>query len=493
VNRAELLARVADRGERWDVLVIGGGATGLGAALDAVTRGYRTLLLERGDFACATSSRSTKLIHGGVRYLRQGNLALVCESLRERELLLRNAPELVKPLAFVVPGYRWWEKPYYAIGLGLYGLLSGGTLPRPQMLSREKTLAHLPSLNPQNLRGGELYYDAQFDDARLAIAVMQAIAERGGVPLNYVRVSSLLKQNERICGVRAVDLESGTENEIEARVVINATGVFSDSVRRLDDSNAPQMLAPSQGAHIVLPASFLPGDAALMIPRTDDGRVLFAIPWLGRLLVGTTDTPVREIAPEPRPLDSEIDFLLEHITRYFTKNPTRADVLSVFAGLRPLVKNVETQQTSKLARDHVIEISRSGLVTITGGKWTTFRKMGEDAIDAAAKVGELEKRASGTKNVRLNNRCNTEQSELLHAGLPYRSGDVLFAARCEMARTVEDVLARRTRALFLDAKASIEMAPRVARLLASELARDENWECQQVRALTELARDYLPP
>ena len=387
MNRDELLARAADRGEPWDVLVIGGGATGLGAALDATTRGFRTLLLERGDFACGTSSRSTKLIHGGVRYLRQGNLALVRESLRERELLLKNAPQFVKARAFVVPGYRWWEKPFYHAGLSLYGRLARGVLPQTRSLSRAEILDLLPGLERRGVRGGELYYDAQFDDARLALALAREIEAHGGVALNYCEVIELLKRRDgRVSGVRARDTETGVGLELKAAVVINATGVFSDTMRRLECSGAPQRIVPSQGAHIVLPAHFWPGETALMVPRTDDGRVLFAIPWLGRVLVGTTDTPVRDAIAEPRPLEAEIDFLLGHAGRYLTRRPVRADVLSAFAGLRPLVKTMAARRTSRLARDHMIELSPGGLVTIAGGKWTTFRKMGEETIEAAMRT-----------------------------------------------------------------------------------------------------------
>lgn len=493
MQRDELLARAADRGERWDVVIIGGGATGLGAALDAATRGYRTLLLERGDFACGTSSRSTKLIHGGVRYLRQGNLALVRASLREREWLLRHASSLVKPRAFFVPAYRWWEEPFYDFGFKIYGMLAKTTLPRPRRLSREEALESLPGLNPCGLRGGELYHDAQFDDARLAVCLAQTVAEKGGVPLNYVQVVGLNKRNDRVSGVRAVDVETGLELEIPARVVINATGVFADEMRRLDEPAAAGLLAVSQGAHLVLPASFLPGETALMIPRTADGRVLFAIPWLGRVLVGTTETPVDAIAAEPRPLESEVDFLLEHAARYFVRPPARSDVVSAFAGLRPLVKSPAGQVTSKLARDHMIEVSRRGLVTIVGGKWTTFRKMGEDVIDRAMRLGSLEPQPCITTSLNIYEHGVefAEPGGRLHFKLPYGIGAVKRAVRHEFARTLDDVLSRRTRALLLDARASLEIAPRVASLLAAEIGRDAEWERAQVQRYGAVARAAL--
>lgn len=512
MNRDEFLARLADRRERWDVIAIGGGATGLGAALDATTRGYKTLLLERGDFACATSSRSTKLIHGGIRYLRQGNIGLVRESLRERGLLLQNAPHLVRLLAFVVPDYSWRDVLFYNVGLKFYDLLAGAhSLSLPRHLSREETLVRLPTLNADGLRGAELYHDAQFDDARLAITLAQTVADYDGVPLNYVRVVEFLKCAGCVCGVRARDEESGAEYELQARVVINATGVFSDELRRLDDAAATPMLAPSQGAHLVLDRAFLSGDSALMIPRTSDGRVLFAIPWRERVLIGTTDTPVREIASEPRPFKDEIEFLLAHAAKYLTRVPRHSDILSAFAGLRPLVRQVKTARTSKLARDHTITISASGLVTIAGGKWTTFRKMGEDVVNAAAEVGSLEKRESRTWNLHLHGwseesldvygsdktavdalaKSDASLSNALHEKLDVRGCEVVWAVRRAMALTVADVLARRTRALFLDARASMEIAPLVAQLMAAELRRGEEWQRTQTKEFCKLAQSYL--
>ncbi len=496
-----MLARLGDTRTPWDVVVIGGGATGLGAAVDAATRGYRTVLLERGDFAQATSSRSTKLIHGGVRYLRQGNLRLVRESLRERERLLRNAPHLVHSLPFILPAYRRGERAFYGAGLWLYDKLAGhSSLNGTRLLSPDETLAHLPTLLPQNLRGGVLYHDAQFDDARLAVALAQTFVAQGGVALNYFPVLSLHKENGRIRGVRARDAESGCEHEIAARVVINATGVFTDEVRRLDEPAARALLTYSQGAHIVLPRDFLPGDAALLVPRTDDGRVLFAIPWLNRVLLGTTDTPIDRPMENPRPLNLEVDYLLEHAARYLTRKPARANILSCFAGLRPLLRGKEGQ-TSRIARDFTVQTAPSGLVSVAGGKWTTYRAMGEAAVDAAARVGALPARLCATHALHLHDARPELESllvsepalrEPLHARLPYCLGDVARAIRCEQARTVEDVLSRRTRALILDAAASLEVAPRVATLLAKELKRDAVWTQSQTTAFTALAHGYLP-
>ena len=492
MNRDESL-RTIGRGAEWDVVVIGGGATGLGSAVDAAARGYRTLLLEQGDFAQGTSSRSTKLIHGGLRYLRGGNIHLVRQALHERGLLLRNAPDLVHRLDFIIPMYEWWESAYYRAGLAFYDLLAGSLrLGRSRYLSRTETLEQLSSLAPDRLRGGILYNDAQFDDARLAIALAHTFSGLGGTALNYAPVVALLKNNSgMVRGVRGRDVESGDELEIVARVVINATGVFCDALRELDHPNGRRLIVPSQGAHVVVDSSFLPGHSALMIPRTDDGRVLFTIPWHGRVLIGTTDTPVGAPVIEPRPLASEIDFLLAHTARYLVRAPSHSDVRSAFAGLRPLVDHHSGKKSSSLPRDHTIEVSDSGLVTITGGKWTTYRLMAEEAVDVAARTRGLKPRPCTTTELSLRV-APLLDGPPLHSALPYSAAQVTNAVRTEMARTVADVLARRTRALILDARAAMEVAPRVASLIAKELARDQKWEEAEVRAFHALARGYLP-
>ena len=387
----------------WDFVIVGGGATGLGCAIDASSRGYRTLLVEQSDFAQGTSSRSTKLVHGGVRYLKQGNVSLVLEALKERGLLLKNAPHLVHDLPFVVPNYTWWEGPYYGIGLKMYDLLAGRSgFGRSKHLSKEETIERIPTIEPDGLDGGVIYYDGQFDDARMAINMAQTAAEQGGVLLNYMRVTGILKHDDEVAGVRVVDQETGRDYEVPAKAVINATGAFTDGVRRMDDPAAKSMIVPSQGVHIVLDRSFLPGDTAIMVPKTDDGRILFAIPWHDRVLVGTTDTPIDEVSLEPRPLQEEIDFLLEHTARYLTRDPEPEDVLSTFAGIRPLVGVAsEDDETAALSRDHTLHIAPSGLVTIAGGKWTTYRKMAEDTIDQAALIADLEDRDCVTKNLQL--------------------------------------------------------------------------------------------
>lgn len=517
MKREEMLQLLEEPSETWDVVIIGGGATGLGTAVEAAARGYRTLLLERSDFAKGTSSRSTKLIHGGVRYLQQGNIALVLESLRERGLLFRNAPHLVRNQSFVVPLYDWWEGPFYGIGLKLYDMLAGKLGIGPSMrLTREETLTLLPTIEPGGLRGGVIYHDGQFDDARLAINLAQTLDDLGGAPLNHVAVEGLIKNNGLVEGVAARDQETGRHYAIRSRVVINATGVFTDSIRRLDDPEATSLITPSQGVHLVLDRSFLPGETAIMVPHTDDGRVLFAVPWHDRIIVGTTDTRVDSIEEEPRPLQEEVEFLLNHAARYLTRHPQPTDILSVFAGLRPLA-HPASKDTASISRDHILSIADSGLVTITGGKWTTYRKMGEDVVDAAAAIAGVPEWRSMTRHLRIHGwQEHTETGglwsdygddarllaslaaetpswgEQLHPRLPYRACEVVWGVRAEWARTVEDVLARRTRALFLDARASMEIAPQVAQLMAAELGRDEEWQKEQVESFCRLAAGYLP-
>lgn len=473
MNRSDFIRRLD---EPFDVAVIGGGASGLGAAVDAASRGLRVVLLEQSDFAKGTSSRSTKLIHGGVRYLRQGDIAMVRHALHERGLLLRNAPHLVHPLSFVIPARTHAERLFYGAGLKIYDLLAGKLgIQRSRLLSKAETLHRLPGIQPGSLCGGVLYQDAQFDDAGLAVALARTLVALGGVPLNYCKVTALPKH-----GICAIDFETGHEHQIRAKVVINATGVFADAIRRMDKPTCETLLAPSQGVHLVLPRAFLPGDAALMIPKTDDGRVLFAIPWHGSVLLGTTDTPVSHALLEPRPLEDEVDYLLEHARRYFSKPPQRGDVLSMFAGLRPLVKRSAAKNTAALSRDHIIQVSSSGLITLIGGKWTTYRKMGEDVIDTAIKVGGLTARPTQTTELKL-----AVPDDAI-------TEPVLRAIRTEMARTVEDVLARRSRLLFTDARRSMEEAPQVAAMLARELGRDETWQARQVAEFRELAGQYLP-
>ncbi len=517
MNREQFLQQIGDRTQLWDVIVVGGGATGLGTAVDAAARGYKTLLLEQHDFAKGTSSRSTKLIHGGVRYLRQGEIPLVRESLRERGLLLRQAPHLVHERAFIVPAYHAWQSAFYGAGLKIYDALAGRLgIRKSRLLSRAETFSQLPNLAREGVRGGVIYYDGQFDDSRLAINLAQTAAGLGGVLVNYMRVLGFLKAAGWISGVRAADAETAKEFEIRGRVIINATGVFSHQILTMDEPGATALLRASQGVHLVFDQAFLPGESALMIPHTDDGRVLFAVPWLNRVIVGTTDTPVEEVSLEPRALDQEVEFLLQHARRYLARAPGRSDVLSVFAGLRPLVTPGKASRTAAISRDYLVIVSPSGLVTVTGGKWTTYRKMGEAAVDRAILVAGLEKRPSRTRALPIHGSMESLDptdplsiygsdarairdlvtarpalGERLHSRFPYLKAQVLWAARQEMARSVEDVLARRMRALFLDARASVEAAPAVAHLLAAELGRGQGWEAAQIASYSELARGYL--
>lgn len=508
----ETIWQTLHHANEWDIIVIGGGATGLGTAVEAASRGYKTLLLEKYDFAKGTSSRSTKLVHGGVRYLAQGNLSLVQEALHERGLLRRNAPHLVTDLSFVVPGYAWWSQLYYGAGLKLYDLLAGRlSFGHSRFLNQQNTLEQVPTLQRAGLRGGILYHDGQFDDARLAITLMRTLMDQGGAALNYAPVVGLLKTAGTIAGVQVQDGETATTLELKSRAVVNATGVFVDAVRRMDDADAETMLSPSQGVHIVVEQRFLPGSSAMMIPHTEDGRVLFALPWHGKTLIGTTDTPVDHPEYEPRPLDQEIDFILRTTAQYLVPAPAPADVLSVFVGQRPLVKASGTRSTAKLSREHTIQISDSGLITITGGKWTTYRKMGEDVVDQVIQQGHLPPYPSVTETLKLqgwtqravatpldvygSDASQIQQlpgaDKLLHPRLPYSEAEVRWAARYEMARTVEDVLSRRTRSLLLDAAASLEAAPQVAAILADELNRGAAWQQAQIASYQSLALGYL--
>jgi glycerol-3-phosphate dehydrogenase len=517
MNRQEMLNRALARTEPWDLIIIGGGATGVGAAVDAASRGYEVLLLEQSDFGKGTSSRSTKLVHGGVRYLEQGNISLVMEALRERGILRQNAPHLVTDLAFVVPRYDWWEAPFYGVGLKIYDLLAGeyGFGPS-QLLSREETLARLPTIKTEGLRGGVVYYDGQFDDTRLLINLVQTAADHGATLLNYVQVSGLIKGVEGFVeGVEAREVETGQELRASAKAVINATGPFCDSVRRLADSTVAPMIAPSQGIHLVFDRSFLPGKSAIMVPHTRDGRVMFAIPWKNHTVVGTTDTPISDISLDPHPLPEEIDFILETAARYLHKVPTRNDVLSVFVGIRPLVSSGNAGNTAALSRDHTIRIDNSGLLSIAGGKWTTYRRMAEDCINQAATLARLPEMPSptlhlnihgfrkhpgkfepfaayGSDDIALQNlvRDDPGLGEPLHPALPTCGAEVVWATRVEMARRVEDVLARRTRALFLNAQAAVDMAPAVAALMAKELHQGDAWQSDQMEAFRKLARSY---
>jgi glycerol-3-phosphate dehydrogenase len=517
MNRKDMLAALDARtGQQWDMCIIGGGATGLGVAVDAASRGFSTVLLEQYDFSKGTSSRATKLVHGGVRYLQQGNVKLVTEALHERGILRRNAPHLVKNQSFIVPNYKWWEGPFYGIGLKVYDWMAGSLgLGKSRLLSREETLVLAPTLDAEGLRGGVLYYDGQFDDARLAIELARTAAEKGAVMLNYSRVDDLLKENGRVSGVRITDTISEQVHTIKAKTVINATGVFTDAILRMNDADSEPIIAPSQGVHLVLDKEFLPGEAAILVPHTDDGRVLFAVPWHGKIIIGTTDTPVAKAEIEPRALPAEIGFILQQIGRYLERAPRIEDIRSVFAGLRPLVKS-SGKKTAELARDHVVMVADSGLITIAGGKWTTYRRMAEDTVNTAITRGGLPERPCVTTTLPIHGAADIDPAdplhfhgtdadairalvaeqprwgEKLHPRLPYILAEIVWAAREELCITVEDALSRRTRSLLLDAQAAVDCAGTVAELLAAEAGHDRHWQKMQVTAFKEVAAGYLP-
>lgn len=521
MQRKDMIQRIdaaATEGDVWDMIVIGGGATGAGVAVDAASRGYRVVLLEQNDFGKGTSSRSTKLVHGGVRYLQQGNVSLVMEALRERGLLRHNAPHLVHDLRFIVPNYDWWEAPWYGMGLKVYDMLAGkyGFGPS-KLLSPEKTIEAIPTIQTHGLRGGVQYFDGQFDDARLLINLVRTAVDQGAAAANYVKVTDLLHDKDGLVhGVVAQDQLADREWKLRAKVLVNATGPFSDAVRRMAVKDAGHRIAPSQGVHLVLSRKFLPTDSAIMVPHTADGRVMFAIPWHGHALIGTTDTPRDDVPLEPKPLDEEVDFILENAQPYLKESPTRDDVLSVFAGIRPLVKAGNGENTAALSRDHTIDIDNAGLVTICGGKWTTYRRMAEDCVNQAATIGQLEERPCVTKDLNIHGfhrhaeqfgnlafygsdaqaieemqRRDKQLAQRLHDALPYTFAEVAWACRNEMAQTVEDVLSRRTRSLLLNAKASLAAAPKVAQLMAEYLGQGESWQRQQILDFETLAKSYV--
>ena len=515
MKREEHLAKIDARKKPWDVLIIGGGASGLGAAVDAASRGYRTLLLEKYDFAKGTSSRSTKLVHGGVRYLQNGDVSLVIEALKERGIMRKNAPHLVQDLSFVIPSYDWWNSPFYGIGLKIYDMMAGNLGLGPStLLDRQETIDLIPNVKKEGLRGGVIYHDGQFDDARMAISLAQTAENHGASLLNYFSVTGMNKENNMISGVQAKDELSGKTYSIEAKVVINATGVFSDEVIQMDQRDAKKRIVPSQGVHIVLDKRFLSGPHAIMVPHTSDGRVLFAVPWNGYVVVGTTDTQIKEALVEPIAQEEEIQFILDNAGMYMTTTPTRDDIKSVFSGLRPLAApENDGSATKEISRHHKVIVSTSGLVSILGGKWTTYRKMAEDIINTAQSVGGLPERGCITHNlpvhgydynsdwtnplhvygvdidkiIKLDPEGNTSLSKEVHL----TKNQVIWAVREEMAMTVEDVLARRTRVLFLNASESLILAPTVAAIMGKEMGKDSSWITTQIENYTTLTQNYL--
>jgi glycerol-3-phosphate dehydrogenase len=515
MNRESVLEKIS-LNPIWDIIVIGGGASGLGIALDAASRGYSTILVEQADFAKSTSSKSTKLVHGGVRYLAQGNLSLVREATVERGLLSQNAPHLVKNQTFIIPVYNRWSRLKYTLGLKLYDWIAGRlSLGSSVFISRKKVLEKLPGIVSKKLFGGVLYHDGQFDDARLAINLAQSICDAGGFAINYMRVIGLIKENGKIEGVTATDMETNARYIIKAKAVINATGVFVDSIIKLDEPQMKKNIAVSQGVHLVIDKSFLPGVDAMLIPETSDGRVLFIVPWHDKLLMGTTDTPVKNITLEPIALEEEIRFILQTAGGYLTHPPKRKDVLSVFAGLRPLAAmNESDKKTKEISRGHKIIVSKSGLFSIIGGKWTTYRKMGEDMMDRVEKELQWKHIPSTTGSLAIHGHTNEvnrgnplyfygsdsnfilqlmeeTKHEWISKKMHLYLAQVIWAIRAEMARTVEDVLSRRTRCLLLDAEESIKIAPLVAKAMAREMNKNENWIKEQEENYRDVADNYV--
>lgn len=515
MDRHLMIKMLEESGLEYDVIIIGGGASGLGAALEAVSRGYRTILLEQDDFAKGTSSRSTKLVHGGVRYLAQGNISLVLEALRERGRLKKNAPHLVKEQAFVIPCYSWWCVPFYTIGLTLYDLMAGRlSIGRSLPLSARGARKALPALKTRKLRGGVRYFDCQFDDARLAVNLAQSVAEEGGVVLNHMKVNGLQLDGDRVSGVSAEDRESGKVYQIAASAVINATGVFVDDILKMENPEARDVVKPSQGIHLVMAPDFLKGEEALMIPKTSDGRVLFAVPWHNRVVVGTTDVEKQEPELEPLAEEVEVEYILETARLYMENPPARSDVLAVFTGLRPLAApSAEGKKTKEISRGHKILVSRGGLITLTGGKWTTYRKMAEDVVDEAARQAKLPEKKSVTVSLKIHGYMegvdrsdplhwygsdrrqidgmiakDASMGELISKKLDIIKAQVVLAVRQEMARNLEDCLARRIRAIQLDTEESVRIAPLVASIMAAELGKDRQWVSDQVESFTRLAR-----
>ena len=515
MQRSGHIERVKSQSQ-WDVVIIGGGASGLGIAVDAANRGYRTLLLERHDFAKGTSSRSTKLVHGGVRYLQNGDVSLVIEALKERGIMKQNAPHLVRDMSFVIPIYSWWNGPFYSVGLKIYDMMAGDLgLGKSQWLSKKQTTDMIQNVNQDELRGGVVYHDGQFDDARMAVSLALTADSLGASLLNYAEVTRIKKQNGLVSGVSFQDTITSENHEISASVVINATGVFSDAIMAMDDAQANPRITPSQGIHLVLDRSFLKGDHAIMIPQTSDGRVLFAVPWHDHVILGTTDTLIDAPLSDPEALDQEIDFVLNNAAQYMHKKPTRRDVKSVFAGLRPLAASAAKEgKTKEISRHHKVHVSTSGLVSVLGGKWTTYRKMAEDTLSAAAMVGGLPTKKCKTRKLKLFGYqaglsfddplhvYGSERTKVLNQGPESQNkslsdkyyisiNQILYSMRHEMAMRLEDVIARRVRALFLDARETQRLLPEIAQIMAKELHKDADWIKNEIKHTEQILKTYL--
>lgn len=502
MNRTTQIANIKNN-IQWDIVIIGGGATGLGAAIDAASRGYTCLLIEQYDFAKGTSSKSTKLLHGGVRYLQEGNIRLVLEALRERGRLLINAAHLSSVQAFIIPVFSWWEKWFYLIGLKLYDLMAGShSIGDTKVLSKKEIIEAIPAINTTQLTGGVLYYDGQFDDSTMCIEMAATAIKHGATVINYCKATGFIKTNQKITGVYIVDETNNDIFEIHSKAVVNATGVFTNTVMQLDDTKLHDYITPSQGIHLMIDPHFFPGTNAMMIPKTSDGRVLFAVPWHGKIILGTTDTAIDKITIEPKPLEEEINFILTHFNKYCSNPITRKDILSVYVGLRPLIKHSGIQ-SAQLSRAHSLTVSNSGLITITGGKWTTYRQMAEDTIDNAIFVGKLKKSICITKTLPIGEPNlkgnilkqiiaeNLDWNQPIHPNFAFKKAEIIYAIRNQMALHLEDVLARRIRLLYLDARIAIQVAPEVARIMAKEMEKDAGWTMNEINGFTDLAKQYI--
>ena len=514
MDREKQIKKLRNRKKPWDIIIVGGGSSGLGACVDAASRGYKVLLVEKFDFAKGTSSRSTKLVHGGVRYLQNGDISLVIEALRERGIMRNNAPHLVQDLSFVIPSYDWWNSPFYGLGLKVYDLMAGKLGLGPStLLNREETIKLIPNVKKEGLRGGVIYHDGQFDDARMAISLAQTASKYGGSLINYCSLNGFLKSDDLIHGVQLKDELSGEEFALEAKVVINATGVFSDHIMQLDQPGTPNKIRPSQGVHLVMDKSFLQGPHAIMIPQTSDGRVLFAVPWNDYVVVGTTDTPIDIALDEPIALEKEIDFILENASAYMVKKPTRKDVKSVFAGLRPLAaSNDQSEATKEVSRHHKVTVSTTGLVSVLGGKWTTFRKMAEDTINTAIAVGGLPERKCNTERLPIHGydynvswkdpmhvygadiekirALNPSGNDSLSEKVYITPNMIQWGVTQEMAMTLEDMLARRTRCLFLDAGETEQISMEVAKIMATHNKQPKSWIDTQIKTFKKVISNY---
>lgn len=471
--------------------IIGGGATGLGIALEAAASGLRTALIEGRDFASGSSSRSTKLVHGGVRYLEQGKMSLVSEALKERDRLMTNAAGHVDDFGFLIPVKRQWARFYYGIGLRLYDLLAGShRWGRTEWVGKREITNRLPHLAELGFIGAWRYRDGRFNDAELALGLAKTAAQHGAILANHCRAEGFIKEKDLVAGVHIQDVLTGEKFQLSAKVVVNACGPYSDAICRMDDPEHEDELRPSQGIHLVFDAEILKGGDALLIPKTDDGRVLFAVPWLGKVLVGTTDTPVDRIDMEPLAMEEEVAFVLDHANRFLGLQLKREDIRSVFAGLRPLIQG-RRENTAKLSRSHEVGASPSGLVNVRGGKWTTYRKMAEDTVRFFKKECGLEFEPADTAVLALD-MTNTQPRGMHPKDESELASAVTLAVEEEMCMTTEDFLARRYRTLFLDAKNARSSAVLVSELLSQNHGLNAEWAQRQSLDFQNLAQHYLP-